>query len=400
MTDPSSSNLTPDTTPDPASNPAPTDTPPRRKRPRWPWLLVVVVLLLCAALLAPALRQHVPWLRDWWPVAEFATTSVEEELAALDSGLSSLAQRLDVEEQRRAAIAEDVMTHGMTLTDLERRLLAVERRANFAAASPGEAMGASVAARVDSLAARLAQVEARLAAMADDVRDAASAAQALQDQLALQDRLTMELSGQEERLARLEQSASADGRGAVIAIAFSTLRDVANRGRPFSLEYETLHDLLSDARRGDLAAQLRAIAPYAASGASTLAMLRAAFAESVPDILEASRAPEGSSWWRRFTAKLANLVIVRPTGDAAGPEPAAIVARLERRLAGNDLAGALVEFGNLPSTAQEAAGGWAAEARKRLALDEAMGGFAATLLREVAAGGFSAQRADTAQPTP
>lgn len=364
---------------------------PRRRSRRWPLLGLLVIVLLLAAGLYFA-RDRIPVLRDMWPVDVAFDTSVEEDLAALDSGLSSLAQRLDVVDQRRAAMAEDVMTHGTALADLERRLLAVERRANFAAASPSEAMGMAtgigLAARVESMAARLAQAEAQLDAVSDEVRDAADAAQALRDQAALQDRTAMELSGLGDRLSQMEQSIEADGRGAVIAIAFSSLRDVANRGRPFSVEYETLHDLLADARRGDLAAQLRAMAPYAASGAANLATLRAQFAEVIPNILEASRAPEGSSWWRRFTAKLGNIVIVRPTGEAAGASTSAIIARLERRLSTGDLAAAMMEYAALPSTAQEASAPWGQEARKRLALDGALGNFAATLLREVAAGNF------------
>jgi hypothetical protein len=369
---------------------------PRRRL--WLWLLL---LLLTVAVGVYAARDRIPFLKDWRPADAAFGASVEEELAALDSGLSSLAQRLDAIEERRAAMAEDVLTHGTALADLERRVLAVERRANFAAASPGEAMGASVAAQVESLAARLAQVEARLERMSEQVEEAATAAEALRDQAALQGRFAMDLSGLEDRLNQMEQSIAADGRGAVIAIAFSSLRDVANRGRPFSVEYETLHDLLADARRGDLAAQLRAMAPYAASGAANLAMLRAQFAEVIPGILEASRAPEGSSWWRRFTARLGNIVIVRPTGEAAGGSPSAIIARLERRLNTGDLNAALAEYALLPSTARAASASWEQEARKRLALDEALGRFAATLLREVAAGNFkaAAPAAPSAEPS-
>ena len=312
---------------------------------------------------------------------------MEDELSAFDSALTSLAQRLEAQDQRLSNIAEEVLSHGSSLNDLDRRLSALEERAGIVPPAGGvRTSTANVATRIEMLASRVSQLESAFVPLRDRAQDAIDAADALKDQLAAEERLSAMVSSLEQRIAGLEQSAAADGRGAIIAIAFSALRDVANRGRPFSVEYETLHALLSESGRENLAAALRAIAPFAASGAPTLAVLRAQFSDAAPGVLEAARTPANASWWQRFGARLASLVTIRPVGEVAGAAPQAVAARMERRLISNDLAGALREFAALPEGARQAAEPWAAEARKRQALDEAVATFAALLLRDVANG--------------
>jgi len=381
----------------PARSPS-TDSAAAAKRRGVSWVGVIVVLAalaIAAVLILPAARSWIPALDEFLGGAGTTDTAVEEELSAVDSALTSLAQRLEAQDQRLSNLAEEVLSHGSSLNDLDRRLGAIEERAGIVPPAGGvRTSTANVITRIEMLAARVSQLESAFVPLRDRAQDAIDAADALKDQLAAQDRLGALVSSLEQRIASLEQSAAADGRGAIIAIAFSALRDVANRGRPFSVEYETLHGLLSEGSREELAATLRAIAPFAASGAPTLAVLRAQFSDAIPGLLEAARTPADASWWRRFTARLASLVTIRPVGEVAGAEPRAVMARMERRLIGNDLAGALREFAVLPPGARAAAEPWAAEARKRQALDEALAAFAAILLREVANGPSPAAAGD------
>ncbi|MBW7836739.1 MAG: hypothetical protein H3C28_08905 [Sphingomonadales bacterium] len=381
----------------PARSPS-TDSTAAAKRRGVSWVGVIVVLAalaIAAVLILPAVRSWIPALDEFLGGAGTTDTAVEEELSAVDSALTSLAQRLEAQDQRLSNLAEEVLSHGSSLNDLDRRLGAIEERAGIVPPAGGvRTSTANVITRIEMLAARVSQLESAFVPLRDRAQDAIDAADALKDQLAAQDRLGALVSSLEQRIASLEQSAAADGRGAIIAIAFSALRDVANRGRPFSVEYETLHGLLSEGSREELAAALRAIAPFAASGAPTLAVLRAQFSDAIPGLLEAARTPADASWWRRFTARLASLVTIRPVGEVAGAEPRAVMARMERRLIGNDLAGALREFAVLPPGARAAAEPWAAEARKRQALDEALAAFAAILLREVANGPSPAAAGD------
>ena len=384
--------MTTDQTPGEAIAPRPpandSTAPLARRRISWRVALALLVALdLDAVLVLPAARTWIPGLDGFLGSEGTTDTAVEEELAAFDSALTSLAQRLEAHDQRLSNIAEEVLGHGSSLNDLDRRLGALEERAGIIPPAGGvRTSTANVVTRIEMLAARVSQLESAFVPLRDRAQDAIDAADALKDQLAAQDRLGALVAGLEQRIAGLEQSAAADGRGAIIAIAFSALRDVANRGRPFSVEYETLHGLLSESSREELAAALRAIAPFAASGAPPLAVLRAQFGDAIPGLLEAARTAVDATWWQRFGARLASLVTVRPVGEVAGAEPRAVMARLERRLLGNDLAGALREFTALPEGARRAAEPWAAEARKRQALDEALAAFAAILLREVANG--------------
>lgn len=368
----------------------------KRRGVSWVGVIVVLAALAIAAVLVlPAARSWIPAVDEFLGGEGTTDTAVEEELAAADSALTSLAQRLEDHDQRLSNLAEEVLSHGSSLNDLDRRLGALEERAGIIPPAGGvRTSTANVVTRIEMLAARVSQLESAFVPLRDRAQDAIDAADALKDQMAAQDRLGALVASLEQRIASLEQSAAADGRGAIIAIAFSALRDVANRGRPFSVEYETLHGLLAEGGRNDLTAALRAIAPFAASGAATLAVLRAQFSDAIPGLLEAARTPADASWWRRFTARLASLVTIRPVGEVAGAEPRAVTARMERRLMGNDLAGALREFTALPQGARAAAEPWAAEARKRQALDEALAAFSAILLREVANGPAPAAAGD------
>jgi hypothetical protein len=66
------------------------------------------------------------------------------------------------------------------------------------------------------------------------------------------------------------------------------------------------------------------------------------------------------------------LVEVRPVGEAKGESTGAIVARIEARLQQNDLAGAVDEAGQLPSSAKAAAAEWIAAVTQKRDADRAI----------------------------
>ena len=68
-----------------------------------------------------------------------------------------------------------------------------------------------------------------------------------------------------------------------------------------------------------------------------------------------------------------SLVEIRPIGEAAGDSAGAVVARVETRLASNDLAGALQEAAKLSAAAKARAADWLADASRRREAEVAVG---------------------------
>ena len=115
------------------------------------------------------------------------------------------------------------------------------------------------------------------------------------------------------------------------------------------------------------------LAPSAASGVPSLAQLRRSFEDVAPEIVRSARAPEGDSLIDQAAGNLLRLVTVRPVGaDVEGDDPAARVARAEAHLAAGDLAAAVAEVEALEGRAAEAAAGWLADAKRRLAASAAL----------------------------
>ncbi|HEX6980927.1 MAG TPA: mitofilin family membrane protein, partial [Alphaproteobacteria bacterium] len=93
------------------------------------------------------------------------------------------------------------------------------------------------------------------------------------------------------------------------------------------------------------------------------------------------RTGDDGSWWRPLLDRLTSLVTIRRIGEVDGDTPEAVVARAERRLAADDLAGAVAELERLQGAPAAAAGSWLADARARLTAEAALAGLTTHILR-------------------
>src|SRR4029077_1716968 len=135
-----------------------------------------------------------------------------------------------------------------------------------------------------------------------------------------------------------DKSADRNLRTAVLANA---LRSAVMRGVPYAAELAALRARVADPQ---------ALAPldaFAATGAPSQAALAQELAGLMPAITRAAE-PGGSSadgnFMQRLRARASEFVQIRPVGDAAGDDPAAIVARLNNEIARQDIAGALADL--------------------------------------------------------
>jgi hypothetical protein len=112
------------------------------------------------------------------------------------------------------------------------------------------------------------------------------------------------------------------------------------------------------------------LAAAAASGAPTLAALRAGFSDAAhPTIRATIQAGAGEGVVARSRAFLEAQVASRSLAPREGATPDAILSRMEDALRRDDLDAALAEAEALPSEAQAALGAWLAEARLRAQAD-------------------------------
>ncbi|MGE3141775.1 MAG: COG4223 family protein, partial [Hyphomonadaceae bacterium] len=174
--------------------------------------------------------------------------------------------------------------------------------------------------------------------------------------------LTAEVQQMQQSLPAIQASAKNAEDAARAAFAVAAASDASRSSGPFIESYQSLQALLPDD------ANVTALEPLARTGAPTRNELRDGFSRIENDIIRAAaQAQAGAGFWGRIQATMAQWVTVRRAGE--GDTPAGVVERTERKLAGEDLAGAIQELNRLSGPAAQVAAPWLRDARKRLEID-------------------------------
>jgi hypothetical protein len=114
--------------------------------------------------------------------------------------------------------------------------------------------------------------------------------------------------------------------------------------------------------------------------------LEARFPGTVRAVLNAERAASDDSLWQRFYSNARKLVTVRRTGEVAGEDTDAVLARMEERVKRGDLAAALVQAKELKGAAAEAAKPWIDDAQARVTVDTQLAALTADVTKRLAQG--------------
>lgn len=299
--------------------------------------------------------------------------ALERQAAALRQELEAVQQRPTPETTTAMEIPDEIAALPERLSELQRR---VEEVAGAAAAQQAPAPEVTQAldglrAQVEALATTASGFEAWIATMESRI----TAAESL-----------------EPRVAALEEAGvSAEHRAtgnAALAMAVNQLQAALATARPFQAELAALAELArqDSAVAPELEQAQAALAPHAETGVPTVAELRIAFPPVARAVVAASRAEQAADavspgddgeaapgWLDQAILKLSQLVSVRPVGeDVAGEDAAARTARAEAMLGRGDLAGAVAELDGLSGKPAEAAAGWLADAKARLAAEAAL----------------------------
>ena len=168
----------------------------------------------------------------------------------------------------------------------------------------------------------------------------------------------------ESELAKRAAADSRDrsGRMAVAAMAVNVALE---RGEPFSAELAAVKSLGADPKL------VTPLEPFAASGVPTPTVLARELSALVPSLLAAAGPPlRDAGFLEKLQSSAEKLVRIRPLDEAAGSDPAAIVARIEVKAAKGDLDGALADLADLPPAGRAPARAWIEKAQARSAAVE------------------------------
>lgn len=321
-----------------------TDQPPTaRPAPAFaaPGLHMIVagaaVTLSVAALVWLAVMRFAPPPPD--RTAELVR-QIELRVSTLDRQVAELGRRLDGAETARGAV--------------DGRLAAVDSR-----------LAALPTAELADIARRLAALDGRIKAL-----DAEQTAMQIAGLTAENRRVTRELARLQEGIVALGAALGerTPSRRAELLLATGQLREALARGGSYATELKALHAIAGD----DTAAAVALLDGRAERGIPPVPELAQRFTSVADAVVRASRQAQGGGWWQTSLNRLRDSMGLRRVGEVSGTTPMAIVARAEVRLAAGDLAAAVAEVEALDGPPAEPAQAWLAEARARLAAEQAL----------------------------
>lgn len=334
---------------------------------------LIALLVGAAALSEPWWGPRVPG----WPARTAATTQTAAQPAqpaqadpAIRAQLQQIAERVSRLEQRPATANGAPASGGVDPQVLENALRQLSGRIDQLDQRVQQAGGGTAAQadpRVNQLAEQLGGIEQRLAAVSSNTQ----AAEELRKEV---DGLKQQLASVNKTVETVNQTVEtrrdAAAAAQALVLAAGQLRSALAAGQPFQQDLQAVRALgVGDPQ---ITQPLDAVAAYAGKGVPTQPQLADRFEALAPEVVRAANRGEGNDWINQVTGKLATLVTVRRQGGGVvGDSADAVVARAEAAVQEGNLAKAVEELGALKGPAAETAAPWIADAKARLAANQA-----------------------------
>lgn len=272
------------------------------------------------------------------------------------------------------------------LAAFDQRIAALEQRPAAApvasAPRPAEPAASPATAELRALAERIAAADAAAKAAGESARAALQTANRAAEASARPLPPPVDLQPLDKRLASLEAPMASAARrtdATGLAVLAQSIAQALDQGAPFEPALSAAASLGADAAK---LAPLQALAKTGAPTARTLAQLWTTQGRAA---LDAVAEPEGDqSLFDRLKAGAARVVRVRPVGEAAGEDPAALSARIEAALGRGAVGDALAAWSRLPEPARAASRGFGEAARQRIAAVEAVQALTANAVSDLA----------------
>jgi len=337
--------------------------------------------------------------------------ALEDQVAAVEAepGEGVDPARLDTLAEQQDALGQRVSQAGERVDGMAERLDALDDKLAQASQQVGE-LGSEVdglGSEVDSLGSEvdglaqsavtaselrpLRQEVTRLGSQMNRLSESAATATDIQalnrDLTQLRDDLQAVRDAQPDT-ARIESVArQAAGRQMARAIAVRQIEGALDTAAPFQDALATAREAVG--AEGAAAQALDALAPHAADGVPTRAELANGFSEKAAEAVAVSAGGEGQGdLVSGVLRRLGDVVSVRRVGpDATGSDAASVLARAEAALQGGDLAGAVKQVEGLQGPPGEVMQPWLAQARARLAAEDAVRTLNTQLMQSLAKAG-------------
>jgi hypothetical protein len=248
------------------------------------------------------------------PELKTATDAVQAELAALTERITSIESQPAAPDTQPAvdpALAQEVAALASRIDSLS---------------VPTTSSGVSVEAVED--------LKSQLQLLRSEFADASSALEATQSQLSTVASTAKANSNRTDRLA----------------LSLSSLDFAFANARPYATELAIIRqEMPTSAIPAPLAAKAEAGLPRPGD---VVAKLNAA----LPDMLAGQPLPENANWQDTAAGWFRGVIALRPSANAQGDSPEAVVARLEASTQRFDFDSAFAEFSKLPQSMKSAAG--------------------------------------------
>ena len=298
---------------------------------------------------------------------------LEDRLAALEATVAGMPDPTPAIASLREEIAALRIPPGIDRATAE--AIVAERLAAFSPADI-EAAVASLGAEAANRESRLAGLEtgletvrADLTAAAEQVTTADATLTGLEHAVSA---ARAEIGATAETLrAEIDQVTLSTGPTQAFALAVSQLQEASRTGAPFPAAQATVQALA--ATDPALMTLVTPLAGPAAEGVPTAARLASRFDATAETIRRAVAENRDGSWIDRSLSTVTSVVTIRRTsGEASGDSLDAVLDRTADRLEVGNVAGAIEALDVLDGPAADAAAGWLADARDRVALDTAV----------------------------
>ena len=297
---------------------------------------------------------------------------LEDRLTALEATVAGVPDPTPAIASLREEIAALRIPPGIDRATAE--AIVAERLAAFSPADI-EAAVASLGAEAANRESRLAGLETRLETVRADLTAAVEQVTTADATLAgLEHAVSAaraEIGATAETLrAEIDQVTLSTGPTQAFALAVSQLQEASRTGAPFPAAQATVQALA--ATDPALMTLVTPLAGPAAEGVPTAARLASRFDATAETIRRAVAENRDGSWIDRSLSTVTSVVTIRRTsGEASGDSLDAVLDRTADRLEVGNVAGALEALDVLDGPAADAAAGWLADARDRVALDTA-----------------------------
>jgi hypothetical protein len=253
------------------------------------------------------------------PELQTATDAVQAELADLTGRIASLeSQPASIEAQPAVdpALAQEVAALASRIDSLS---------------VPAASSGVSVEAVED--------LKSQLQLLRSEFADTSSVLEATQSQLSTVATTAQANSNRTDRLA----------------LSLSSLAFAFTNARPYAPELSIIRqEMPQSAIPAPLAARAETGLPRPGDVAAKLNAV-------LPDMLAGQPLPENANWQDTAAGWFRGVIALRPSADAQGDSPEAVVARLEAATQRADFDTAFAEFSKLPQSMKSAAGDLGAE---------------------------------------